>query len=140
MQFDYWQSWGYWWREWLCRARRQHRWRWSFRWDSLLRRCRCTSSRFVRAKATSGRRVIGRGMTTIRIITGCQEPGSWRHKLDICGRRAIGDGAAKPTFSTWVTGDQWLDSMAELTMAGATPDADIMADGGTTTIFITTAK
>src|SRR6266478_3805162 len=140
MQFDGWRFWRCYVRDWRSRDRRRLKWQWSFRWDSRLLRCRCTSSRFVREKGTSGRRDIGRGMTTTEIITGCREPGYWHRKWDICGRRVIGVGVATLTFSTWATGDRWWDSMAELITVGATTDAGTTVDGGITTIFITTAK
>src|SRR5579863_4082406 len=80
------------------------------------------SSRFALGRAIFGRRDIGVGMTTIRIITGCREPGCWRRSQDICGRRDIGDGAAVGSSLMKGIGDRRLDSMA-----GSTMDSGILA-------------
>src|SRR6266478_6194702 len=61
MQFDCWRFWRCYLEDWRSRDRRRLKWPWNFRWDSLRRSCRCMSSRFVRAKGTSGRRDIGVG-------------------------------------------------------------------------------
>ena len=69
-------------------------------------------------------------------------PGTWVEapQVGYLWHPDIGDGAARPTFSMWVIGDRWWDSMAALITAGATPVADITADDGITTIFTTTAR
>src|SRR6266581_3712165 len=114
MQFDGWRFRRCYPGDWRSPGRRRLKSQWSFRWDLRRQSCRCTSSRFVREKDTSGRRDIGRGTTTTEIITGCGEPGRWRPKLATYGRPDI--------------------------MAGATPDADITVDGGIADIFTTTAQ
>src|SRR6266568_2519657 len=61
MQFDGWRFRRCYPGDWRSPGRRRLKSQWSFRWDLRRQSCRCTSSRFVREKDTSGRPDIGAG-------------------------------------------------------------------------------
>ena len=96
-------------------------------------------SPFARAMDICGRRDFGI-TTTPTVITGCPERGCSHPNLDICGRRAGGDGAGARFSGTPGIGDRTLVSTAESIM-----DLDILgmglrAGGGRTIISSTTPR
>src|SRR2546430_9156515 len=76
------------------------------------RKYRYTNSRFAPAKDTSGRRDIGLVTTTMGTTTVFRERVYWHRSRAICGRRAIGAGAAADSFFTKDIGARESDSMA----------------------------
>src|ERR1700688_746895 len=109
---------------------------WEFRYGSVHRRCRFMFNRFVPERDTSGRRVIGHGMTMMA-TTGFRARGYSLPSASF-GLPDTGVGTTVSMPGTMDTGDRTSDFMAASITALVTPAVVFMADIGRATATSTT--
>src|SRR5262245_25465619 len=110
----------------------------AFQSASLHLFCLFTTSRYVRATDTYGRRATG--LTAEVITTGCLVPGCFHPQSDSCGRQAIGVMSGAAISGTLDIGDRTSDITAASTMASDMEALDTRAATGITERSSTTRR